>query len=75
MEVPVGSDLEPDVIAVDGTQEMMPLQDLVEQNSIKEAAEGEAEHIARPWTVASGCGDCHDAPWVGEPFHPLNRQC
>jgi hypothetical protein len=54
MKVSVRGDLKADVIAVDRAEKMMPLQDLVEQNPIEEAAEGKAKHIAGPWMGASG---------------------
>jgi hypothetical protein len=53
---------------------MVPLQDLVEQNPIEEAAEGKAKHIAGPWMVASGYGIGHGSPEVREQFKPFNRR-
>jgi hypothetical protein len=46
MEVAVGSHLEADVRAIDCAQKMMPLENLMQQDPVEEAAEREPKQVA-----------------------------
>ena len=64
MKHAVGDHLEAEIARrrpVDGREEMVPLQDLVQQDAVEEAAEREADH-----------GIAGDGPAIGRRAHATN---
>lgn len=62
MEVAIGCHLKSNVIRIDCAQEMMPLEDLVKENSAKEAAKCETQKVARPLIPRTGFDTGHCSP-------------
>jgi hypothetical protein len=75
MEVAIGGHLKPKILTIDRAQEMVPLKDLVKQDSIEEAAEGKAQEITRPWKAPTSSGSCHcSSPVEGGGSPAVNRR-
>src|SRR5690606_1536759 len=58
MEVAVHQHLESDVLSPDGAQQMMPLQNLMQQDAVEEAAEGEAQPERRTCETGGSLRRC-----------------